>query len=475
MGRQLLANSLLISANNCVHRLIGCPCAKLGQLFLNIRMRPQEIIARKRDGGSLSEEQIKSFIDGVCDGGWADYQVSALLMAMFVRGLDESEQDTLTQAMLHSGTILDLSAIEAPKADKHSTGGVGDKTSLIIAPLVAACGLAVPMISGRALGHTGGTLDKLESIPGYNVNLTTDEFRKIIKKCGFAMSGQTADIAPADKKLYALRDATATVPYIPLIVASIMSKKLAEGLDALVLDVKTGSGAFMSDPVDSERLAKALVRTGTEFGVRTQAVISDMGQPLGRFAGNSLEIYECLRILRAEVDEGSERCRELSLELASRMLLLGGLGDNLQTCRTLVESKLSDGSALERLRENIELQGGDAAICGRPEMLLASGIEKIEVPASASGFVAEVDTFKVGRIISDLGGGRGRAEDAIDPAVGLEVCVKIGDHVEEGQLLCVVYSRDGDAGNPVVASLATAFGLSEVLAEVPGLVRGVVE
>ena len=224
-------------------------------------MRPQEIIRIKRDGGRLSRENIDEFINGVCDSSWADYQISALVMAMFLKGLDLEEQDALTYAMLHSGEILDFSDIEAPKADKHSTGGVGDKTSLIIAPLVASCGIAVPMISGRGLGHTGGTLDKLESIPGYNVNLPTDEFHYVIRKCGFAMTGQTADIAPADKKLYAMRDATATVPYIPLIVGSIMSKKLAEGLDSLVLDVKTGSGAFMKSLEDSKRLAEALVTT----------------------------------------------------------------------------------------------------------------------------------------------------------------------------------------------------------------------
>src|SRR6185369_4476905 len=263
-------------------------------------MRPQEIIAKKRDGKVLTREHIDAFINGVCDKSWADYQISALVMAMFINGLNLEEQDALTHAMLHSGKILNFSDIKAPKADKHSTGGVGDKTSLIIAPLVAACGVAVPMISGRGLGHTGGTLDKLESIPGYNVNLSTDQFRKIIKKCGFAMTGQTEDIAPADKKLYALRDATATVPYIPLIVASIMSKKLAEGLDALVLDVKTGSGAFMQKEAESIKLAKALCATGRSFGVNTRALVTDMSEPLSKFVGNAVEVYECIKILRGE-------------------------------------------------------------------------------------------------------------------------------------------------------------------------------
>jgi len=435
---------------------------------------PQEIIAKKRDGEQLSEADIGEFVDGVCDGGWADYQISALVMAMFIRGLNEAEQNALTRAMLYSGETMDLSGVAAPKADKHSTGGVGDKTSIIIAPLVAACGVAVPMISGRGLGHTGGTLDKLESIPGYNVKLSTDEFRRIVDECGFAMAGQTSDIAPADKKLYALRDATATVPYIPLIVASIMSKKLAEGLDALVLDVKTGSGAFMCDAEDSARLAEALVRTGGDFGVRTQAVISDMGQPLGRFAGNSLEVYECIKILRGEDEDGMSECRELSLELASRMLFLSGSGDTLETCRGLAESKLSDGSALERLRENIELQGGDPSICDRPADLFESGLEKLEVKAARAGFVNAIDNFGIGRVISELGGGRVRAEDAIDAAVGLEMRAKVGGSVEDGQPLCTVYCRNEDGGNEAVEKLLRAFEISETAVATPSLVRQVI-
>jgi pyrimidine-nucleoside phosphorylase len=255
-------------------------------------MNQQKLIRKKRDGEILTKPEINAFVRGVTDGTWADYQTSALIMAMFINGLSFDEQNALTEAMLDSGERLDFSDVDVPVADKHSTGGVGDKTSLIIAPIVAACGVAVPMISGRGLGHTGGTLDKLESIAGYNVNLSTDELRQTIKSCGFAMTGQTAKIAPADKKLYALRDATSTVESIPLIVASIMSKKLAEGLDALVLDVKTGSGAFMKELKDSKRLAEALVQTGNAFGVRTEAVISDMNQPLGKFVGNALEVFE---------------------------------------------------------------------------------------------------------------------------------------------------------------------------------------
>ncbi|MEQ1765379.1 MAG: thymidine phosphorylase, partial [Pyrinomonadaceae bacterium] len=333
-------------------------------------MRPQEIIAKKRDGGELTAEEIGSFVDGVCDKSWADYQISALVMAMFIRGLNDSEGEQLVRSMLYSGVVLDFSDIDKPKADKHSTGGVGDKTSLIIAPVVAACGVAVPMISGRGLGHTGGTLDKLESIPGYNVNLSTQEFRDVIKKCGFAMAGQTADIAPADKKIYALRDATATVPYIPLIVASIMSKKLAEGLDALVLDVKTGSGAFMKELADAEKLARAMVKTGEKFGVKTQAVISSMDQPLGKYVGNAVEVYECIEILRNEIEPAAMPTWELSLELSARLLLLTGIETDLESAKAKCTAKLESGEALELFRRNVECQGGDPSVCDDPDKLL---------------------------------------------------------------------------------------------------------
>src|SRR5918912_20084 len=285
-------------------------------------MRPQDIIRKKRDGGELSREEVASFVRGVVEGTWADYQASALLMAVYLSGMTTVEMEALTQAMLGSGEVLDFSEIPLPKADKHSTGGVGDKTSLVIAPLVAACGVAVPMISGRGLGHTGGTLDKLEAIPGDRVHLDLAEFRKILGRVGYAMMGQTAAIAPADKKLYALRDATATVEAIPLIVASIMSKKLAAGLGALVLDVKTGSGAFMSDEDDARELARALVATGNSFGVHTEALLTDMSQPLGRAVGHAIEVRECIDILRNEEDERARPVKELSLELAARMIAL---------------------------------------------------------------------------------------------------------------------------------------------------------
>ena len=416
---------------------------------------------------------MREFVDGICDSSWADYQISALAMAMVIRGLSEAEQDSLTDAMLHSGDVLDFSDIEQPKGDKHSTGGVGDKCSLIIAPVVAACGVAVPMISGRGLGHTGGTLDKLESIPGYNVNLTTKEFHRVIDECGFAMAGQTTDIAPADKKLYALRDATATVPCIPLIVASIMSKKLAEGLDALILDVKTGSGAFMPRYEDSAELARALVRTGRNFGVRTEAVISDMGQPLGQFVGNSHEVYECIEILRGNVSAAAKQTWELSLELSARLLMLAGASDDLGAARSAALQAVENGSAYARFRQNVELQGGDVRVCDDTEMLLPKGLDEIVINADAAGYVHSVDTFAVGNAIAAIGGGRTKAEDAIDHCVGFECRVKIGDQLSPGDALGVLYCRDRKAA-AAVKQLAAAYVIGAEPVERPVLVREVI-
>ena len=423
-------------------------------------MRPQEIIAKKRDGAELSQAEIDAFIDGVCNNTWADYQISALLMAMFVSGLNLAEQDALTHAMLHSGEVLDFSEIGKPKADKHSTGGVGDKTSLIIAPIVAACGIAVPMISGRGLGHTGGTLDKLEAIPGYNVKLSKDEFHRVIDECGFAMAGQTAEIAPADKKLYALRDATATVPCIPLIVASIMSKKLAEGLDALILDVKTGSGAFMQDFEDSRKLAEALVKTGKNFGVKTEAVISDMSQPLGKYVGNALETYECVKILRGETESGSEATLELSLELSARLLVLAGVSEDVDTARDLASSKLNSGEAFEGFAHNVELQGGDPAVCDNPIMLLNTDLFEIEIKSEGAGFVTEIDTLEIGNNIVEIGGGRTKADDKIDHAVGYACKAELGDPVKTGDLLGVLLCRDVSQADSIRAKLIAAYKLS---------------
>lgn len=404
-------------------------------------MLPQEIIAKKRDGAELSSEEIELFIRGVCDGSWADYNISALLMAIFIRGLSGQESLELTRAMLYSGEVLDFSGVALPKADKHSTGGVGDKTSIIIAPLAAACGLAVPMISGRGLGHTGGTLDKLESIPGYKVNLTTGEMRSTLDECGFAMAGQTNEIAPADKKLYALRDATATVPNIPLIVASIMSKKLAEGLDVLVLDVKTGSGAFMPRLDDARELASQLVGIGTKFGVKTEAVISDMSRPLGKYVGNALEIFECIEILRGKVSKETQPTLELSIELTSRMLLLAGIENTIDSSRKLAYDKLTRGEALAAFQRNIELQGGDSSVCERPETLCASGLRDLAIVANEDGFIGSIDTLAVGNALVTLGGGRVKADDKIDHAVGFSFETTVGDEVRKGDTLAFAHCR----------------------------------
>ena len=437
-------------------------------------MRPQEIISKKRDGETLSKDEINVFIDGVCDGSWADYQISALLMAIFVRGLDQSEQDELTWAMIHSGKVMDLSDVGRPVVDKHSTGGVGDKTSLIIAPVAAACGLAVPMISGRGLGHTGGTLDKLESIAGYSIDLSMDRFKKLLAKNGYAMIGQTDEIAPADKKLYAMRDATATVPCIPLIVASIMSKKLAEDLDALVLDVKTGSGAFMQAMPDSVKLAEALVATGNAFGVKTQAVVSDMNQPLGKFVGNALEVYECIKILRGEADEMMESTLHLSVELAARMLVAGGLAETAQSARQKIEVVLASGEALEKFRENIIVQSGDGDVCSDPEMLICKGLLSKPVVADRDGYISAMDTQAIGTCISEIGGGRRRAEDTIDHAVGYSCEVRIGDTVKKGDPIGLVHCRTQDHFDQINLKLQAAHTISEQRPAELSLVRAVI-
>ncbi len=437
-------------------------------------MRPQDIITKKRDGKRLSGEEINSFIRGVTDGSWADYQISAMIMAMYINELNSEEQSLITSAMLNSGVVLDFSDIPGPKADKHSTGGVGDKTSLIIAPLAAACGLTVPMISGRGLGHTGGTLDKLESIPGFKVSLTTGEFQRIVKLCGYAMSGQTADIAPADKKIYALRDATATVPTIPLIVASIMSKKLAEGLDALVLDVKTGNGAFMDDYQDAVRLAEALVQTGKSCGVKTRALITDMNQPLGAYIGNSLEVFECIEILKGKITEPAKSAWELSKELAAQMLVLSGISDDAEAARTLAETKLTSGHAFEKFCQNVSLQGGDPTIFDDPESLIDTNLVESPIVAAEDGYIAGIDTKEIGNSICIIGGGRLKAEDSVDPAVGFRCRVSVGDPIRAGDVLGTLLCRNDSQADSVAARLKLAFSISSERPETLKLVKQII-
>jgi pyrimidine-nucleoside phosphorylase len=424
-------------------------------------MNPQDLIRKKRDGARFTSDEISAFIRGVCDETWADYQISALIMAMFINGMNQTEQNSLVKAMLHSGKVLDFSDVNQPKADKHSTGGVGDKTSILIAPLAAACGLAVPMISGRGLGHTGGTLDKLESIPKYNVNLSEKEFHKILKKCGMALSGQTADIVPADKKIYALRDATATVDSIPLIVASIMSKKLAEGLDALVLDVKTGTGAFMESELEAQELAKALCRTGHEFGLKTEAIISDMNQPLGKFVGNACEIYECIKILRGEIEDGMQPTLDLSIELTARMLVLSNITDDLDDAKFRVEDVLENGTALEKFKQNIKLQKGNPKVCDKPEMLLEKDLIEVKIKSPEAGFVNEIDTKAIGEAVCGIGGGRVQMSDTIDFAVGYACEKKLGEMVKNHETLGTLYCRTEAQAAKVLAKLQMAYKITE--------------
>jgi pyrimidine-nucleoside phosphorylase len=439
-------------------------------------MRPQDIIRKKRDGMELSPAEIAFFIQGVTNGEIADYQSTALLMAIFLKGMTDGEQSALTEAMLHSGEILDFSDIPKPKADKHSTGGVGDKTSLLIAPFAAAAGICVPMISGRGLGHTGGTLDKLESIPGYRVDLSLKEFRAVLDRSGFAMNGQTAEIAPADKKLYALRDATATVEAIPLIVASIISKKGAAGLDAMVIDVKTGSGAFMHEEDRARALARALVTTGNSLGVKSQALITDMNQPLGRAVGNSLEVLECIELLRGEVHPGARPVLELSIELAARMLVLAGLEQSVDAARSRIEGIHESGAALECFRGNVEAQGGDPRVCDDPAKILPLTEKAIRVESPRSGFVVKIETQEIGHAIAEAGGGRVRIEDRIDVKVGFVGDVKIGDQLQAGDLIGTLFCDDAGRGAQASERIRAAYELADQPpAELPVLIKEVID
>ena len=438
-------------------------------------MRPQDVIRKKRDGEQLSRDEIAFFIEGVTRGTIADYQISALLMAVYLNGMNETEQEILTDAMLHSGNTLDFSDIAKPKADKHSTGGVGDKTSLLIAPLVAACGVCVPMISGRGLGHTGGTLDKLESIPGYRVDLSAGEFERVLQTVGYAMSGQTAELAPADKKMYALRDATATVEAIPLIVASIISKKGAAGLDAMVIDVKVGSGAFMRDEERARALAHALVKTGNACGIRTRALVTDMNQPLGEAVGNSLEVKECIELLRDEVSNGARPVLDLSLELSAHMLVLSHVDDSLEAAHTRLQKILMSGQALECFRQNVAAQGGDARVCDDPAKFLPLVEESFKVESPRSGFVTKINTAEIGHAIAAIGGGRVRIDDAIDPAVGFMVECRIGDRLDAGAMLGTVFCRNESQANEASARIRAAYEISDHSpTEIPHLLREVI-
>jgi pyrimidine-nucleoside phosphorylase len=398
-------------------------------------IRAVDVIRKKRDGAELSRTEIDALIAGYTRGDIPDYQAAAWLMTVVLRGMTREETAALTDAMLHSGEVLDLSYLPQKKVDKHSTGGVGDKTSLVLVPVVAAGGLVVPMISGRGLGHTGGTLDKLESIPGFNVNLPITHFRQVLESCGCAMIGQTSEIAPADGKLYALRDVTGTVESPFLICASIMSKKLAEGIDALVLDVKTGSGAFMKTEEDATNLAQLMVETGTRMGKKMIALITDMDQPLGNKVGNALEVQECLAILQGE---GPGDLRSLCLELAGWMFVLGGKSTSIEDGKRLAAQLIASGEALKKFRRMIGLHGGDESIVDRPSKL-PSARRTRQLTSPHAGYVQAIECEQVGKACVILGGGRERKEDSIDPAVGIELHKKVGERVAAGEALCTLH------------------------------------
>ena len=415
---------------------------------------PVEIIKKKRAGFSLSAEEIKAFVAGYTSGQIPDYQMSAFLMAICFQGMTSVETVELTKTMLHSGSIINFSAIPQFKVDKHSTGGVGDKTSLLLAPIVAACGVAVPMISGRGLGHTGGTLDKLESIPGFNTQLNLEEFSDVVEKHLLCFIGQTAEICPADKKIYALRDVTGTVESLPLICSSIMSKKLAEGIDGLVLDVKFGSGAFMKTPEDAEALALGLMSIAKGYGKKVTTLLTDMSQPLGQYAGNSLEVSEIMSILQNEkLTAFAEETKSLSISLAAHMLLLAEIAPSIEECQKLASQSLASGRALEKFLDVVNAQGGDIKRLPTPRF-------KIPVLATSSGTVEKMDCEKIGFIGVKIKAGRSRSDQEIEPTAGFEFHKKIGQHVEAGEPLITLFGANENLLNSVIEELRDCISLN---------------
>ena len=429
-------------------------------------MRAVDIILKKRDGHVLDAREIAWMIEGLLSREVADYQWSALLMAIVWRGMDAAETAALTRAMMNSGSIVDLSATPGLKIDKHSTGGVGDKTSLIVAPVAAAAGVPVPMVSGRGLGHTGGTLDKLEAIPGFRVDLDLDRYKAVLDECGLVMIGQTAEIAPADKRLYALRDATGTVESIPLISASIMSKKLAEGIDGLVLDVKTGNGAFLGRLDDARTLAQSMCSIGRALGKRMRALITRMDQPLGNAVGNAVEVAECVDCLRGG---GAHDLTDLSVELAAEMVLMGGRAESLDAARARGRRTLADGSALDRFRRLVAAQGGDPRVLDDPERL-PQPRRRHDIPAPRAGFVQALAARPIGQATMLLGAGRARVESTIDPAVGVLLHKKEGDAVAVGDPLCTLLVNDETHLESALAMIGLAYIIGDDPVVVPELI-----
>lgn len=421
-------------------------------------MFPQHIIARKRDGHALTPAEIKAFVRGAVDGSWADYQLTALLMAIYLRGMSSEETALYTDAMMRSGVVADLSSVPGVKVDKHSTGGVGDKVSIPLAPMVVACGVPVPMISGRGLGHSGGTLDKLESIPGFRTDLTLEVYCAQVARIGCALIGQTKDLAPADKKLYGLRDVTATVECVPLICGSILSKKLAEGIDALVLDVKFGAGAFMKTRAEAKVLAAELVRVGKAGGKQVRAVLTAMEQPLGRTVGNALEVAESIACLRGL---GPVDVMEVTTMLGSHMLILGGVARDEREARAKLAHAVSSGAALAKFREIVTAQGGDGAVIDDPSRLPQAKFQ-VPVVSPRGGYVGGVNAMTVALAALRLGAGRSRAEGSIDPAVGVAGLVKVGERVSAGTPLAVIHGNDEPAIAEARAMLERAVTIGDV-------------
>ena len=430
-----------------------------------------DLIAKKRDGGALSAEEIRFMVDGYTRGEIPDYQMSAMCMAILFRGMDDAETLELTLAMMNSGETLDLSAIPGVKADKHSTGGVGDKTSLVLCPMVAACGLKIAKMSGRGLGHTGGTIDKLESFPGFVTGISEERFFDNVRRIGIAIAGQTAEVCPADKKLYALRDVTGTVPSIPLIVSSIMSKKLAAGADVIVLDVKCGSGAFMKTPEQARELAERLTRVGNLAGRKCAAVITDMDEPLGFAVGNALEVKEAIDVLAGRTEAGE--LKELCLTLGGCMLTGAGFAKDDAEARAMLERTIADGSALEKLAQMVEAQGGDPRAVYDTSMLPASPV-RIEAPSDRGGFVAHIEAEDVGLVSMHLGGGRLTKESDIDLSVGVVLKKKVGDRVEPGESLAEIHAPNAEKAAAAAKMLRSCYSFSdEPVAKAP-FIKGVV-
>lgn len=433
-------------------------------------MRTVDLIQRKRDGGELDSGEICYLVEGYTRGEIPDYQMSAFLMAVFFAGMTDREVSTMTDCMIRSGETVDLSSVKGIKVDKHSTGGVGDKTSMIVAPLAAAAGVVVPMMSGRALGHTGGTLDKLESIPGFRTDLTVEQAKAQLSELGLVFIGQSDRLAPADGKLYALRDVTATVESIALIASSIMSKKLAEGVDALVLDVKVGSGAFIKKQVDARRLAQMMVGIGRRVDKRVQALITDMNQPLGYAVGNALEVMEVSQTL---MNQGPPDLTRLSLELAARMIFLAKIAPSLEEARHIAENKLVDGSGYRKFKQVIQAQGGNPQALDKFELLPnATGMREITSPRA--GYVSAIEAEDIGRASTLMGAGRSRKDDRIDPAVGVILEVKVGEKVDAGSVLCRLYYTSEEHVEEASELVEGAFRVSSQKAEDRALILEVV-